>query len=48
MASDVEDTQPTVGSKENQIDITWTGHAPSVQPSEISDDEDTYSTPEGP
>ena len=46
MVSDVEDTQPTVRAKDKPIDRTWTGHNPSVQPSEISDDEYTASTPE--
>ena len=38
MVSGVEDTHLTVRAKDNPIDRTWTGHTPSVQPSEISDD----------
>ena len=48
IVSDVEDTQPTTRSKDKPTDRTWTGHNPSVQPYEISYDEDTASTPEGP
>ena len=46
MFSDVEDTQPTIRDKYKPSDITWTVHTPSVQPSEISDDENTDITPE--
>ena len=35
-------------SKDKPIDRTWIGYNPSVQPYEISDDEDTASTLEGP
>ena len=48
MVSDVEVSQPTVRAKDNPADITWTGHTPSAQPSDISDDEDTAITPEEP
>ena len=48
MVSEVEDTQPTVKSKDKLINITWKGHTPSVHPSEISDDEDASITPEVP
>ena len=41
----VEDNQLTVRAKEKHIDRTWTGHTPSVQPSVLSDDEDTAITP---
>ena len=48
MVSDVGYTQPNVRAKDNPIYITCTVHTPSSQPSEISDDEDTASTPEEP
>ena len=48
MLSDDEDNQPNVKSKDKPIDRTWTGHTLSVQPYEISDDEDTADTPEEP
>ena len=48
MVSDDEDDQKTIRAKDNPIDRTWTGHTPSVQTSEISDDEDTSDTPEEP
>ena len=48
MVSDDEDTQPTVRAKDNPIGRIWTGHNPSVQPSEISDDDNTAETPEEP
>ena len=48
MGSDDKDTQPTVREKYKPIDRTWTGHTPLVEPSEISDDEDTADTPQEP
>ena len=48
MFSDDEDNQPNVRAKENHIEITLKGHAPSVKHSKISDDEDTDDTPEEP
>ena len=48
IVSDVEDIQPTLRAKDNPIGRIWTGHTPSVQPYEISDDEDIASTPEVP
>ena len=35
MVNDVDDNQRNMIAKENTIDITWTGHTSSVQPSEI-------------
>ena len=46
MFSDDEYTQKIMISKNNPIDRTWTRYIPSVQTSEISDDEDKADTPE--
>ena len=48
MFSDDEYTQKIMISKNNPIDRTWTRYIPSVQTSEISDDEDKADTPEEP
>ena len=48
MVIDNEDNQPTVRDKDKPIYITWTRHTPSIQPYEISDDEDKDDTPEEP
>ena len=44
MVSDIDDTQPTMISKDNSIDRKWTGNTPPVQPYDISDDEVTAGT----
>ena len=48
MVSDDEYAKPTIRSKGKTIDRTWTGHNPSVQTYEISDDKDTADTQEKP
>ena len=46
MVGDDEYAQTNLREKYKTVDRTWTVHTPSVQPYDISDNEDTDDTPE--